>query len=723
MKKYIIILLAILLCGAAYAQTPITPGGTITKRLYTKKIVGIDTTGLFTYSGIVELDSALKFLADGSIMSRAPYTKAQVDSITDILEAIPTLAQVLVAGNTSTRGLFVDTVGVGMNMILTNDGSNFRITDINSPDQIYFDPSSSRIWFKPFGGGESYIQAQTTANSIWFLPDSSGTVALREDLPIVSTLDDSTLIFTNTDGIATSDSNFVWINQTKKAVRFGGSPYKMNIPFGTDIYSFGVLRDSGTTDKTAEFVDFGTNVLHFRGWNGSVAFPKPKLSGETFSSWGFQPAVSTSSGVRVVGSTGSMIWTMRENATDTSAGNQFAIGVTPKGKGDNNRLTKLLLLSERGVFLNQLDSLDRGLIEQQYSSTAFGARILGEKHRGTITSPTTIVTGDTVAQFGARGYTGSSYTRAGWAGWRSNGTIAASRVPSEFILTTSTDASPSVETQAMRITNQQNVGIGLPATTTVSGRLHVSNNDPNFTGIRMENLTSSGVTGGASIYGIQDDGTTMLSGERVLIVAGFGNRTGAYGTIGVAGQMNMYAAGTWTNSSTPGYITFATTPSGSTSPVEAFRVTETQTLMVGANNNIVGTANSSDATTGNVGEYQSHTIPSGSALTLNGTPTNIDSLTLTAGDWDITGMINYDMLGASTTDFQGGFSFTSATLGADTMTSKKPFLFTSVTAVYTDALPTVRISINTSTKIYLVAQCSYTGTVTGYGQIRARRTR
>lgn len=162
-----------------------------------------------------------------------------------------------------------------------------------------------------------------------------------------------------------------------------------------------------------------------------------------------------------------------------------------------------------------------------------------------------------------------------------------------------------------------------------------------------------------------------------------------------------------------------------TSPVAQMSISNTGVMSVGANNNIKGAANTTDAAAGNIGEYISHRIASGSAVSLStGTTSNIDSITLTAGDWDVTGIINYSLSGVTSTDFQAGFSLTSATMGNDTMKIEKPFSFTGLSSTYSDVLPTVRISVGSSTKIYLVAQGTFTvGTVAGYGQIRARRKR
>src|SRR6266550_2949335 len=80
---------------------------------------------------------------------------------------------------------------------------------------------------------------------------------------------------------------------------------------------------------------------------------------------------------------------------------------------------------------------------------------------------------------------------------------------------------------------------------------------------------------------------------------------------------------------------------------------------------IVGVTNASSATAGNVGEVLSSTLALGSAISVTtDTALNITSLVLTAGDWQVTGSINY--LASVNTQTQGAYicslSTTSATL-------------------------------------------------------------
>lgn len=146
-----------------------------------------------------------------------------------------------------------------------------------------------------------------------------------------------------------------------------------------------------------------------------------------------------------------------------------------------------------------------------------------------------------------------------------------------------------------------------------------------------------------------------------------------------------------------------------------------------------GTTTNDNAAAGKVGEYTSSIVLAGSAVALanTGTPADITTLPLTAGDWDLSGVCATQPAGSAiTTAFVcnittaantlnnipsdgGAFAFSNATQGANTGES-----------LTTDI---ARVSITASTTYHLVASVAYvvgTGqTVGGYGKIRARRVR
>ena len=156
----------------------------------------------------------------------------------------------------------------------------------------------------------------------------------------------------------------------------------------------------------------------------------------------------------------------------------------------------------------------------------------------------------------------------------------------------------------------------------------------------------------------------------------------------------------------------------------------TGTITPSSTNGIVGTTTNDSANAGSVGEIVSATLASGSAVSLTtATAKTVTSISLTAGDWDVTGVVNM-FFGATTNVVAayGGASTTNNTLGANnTFTGT---LYATTGAVLGDTLqmrttvPMQRISIASTTTVYLIAFCSFTvSTTSAHGEIRARRVR
>lgn len=155
---------------------------------------------------------------------------------------------------------------------------------------------------------------------------------------------------------------------------------------------------------------------------------------------------------------------------------------------------------------------------------------------------------------------------------------------------------------------------------------------------------------------------------------------------------------------------------------------------------IVGTGTNNDAGTGFVGEYikQDRTFTARTAATtattLNVTATK---LTLTAGDWDISGSVTFTPQSGGTvvTTIDAGISKTSATLpAADTLsdpTSGESRIENNYPAGFSPGgslpialiIPTTRASISSSTDFYLVAYSAFTVGLDVNGAIWARRVR
>lgn len=157
----------------------------------------------------------------------------------------------------------------------------------------------------------------------------------------------------------------------------------------------------------------------------------------------------------------------------------------------------------------------------------------------------------------------------------------------------------------------------------------------------------------------------------------------------------------------------------------AFTVTQALTL----NGGIKGAVDGSNASTGIVGEVIESKVAyaAGAALT-TGVATNVTSIVLTAGDWEISGQINFSGTSitiASGTYSWGGVSTTSATFPADgTESGAGVPPMTATSSYWGICYAPKRVTVSASTTCYLVAFTQFTaGTVKAYGFIHARRVR
>jgi hypothetical protein len=142
---------------------------------------------------------------------------------------------------------------------------------------------------------------------------------------------------------------------------------------------------------------------------------------------------------------------------------------------------------------------------------------------------------------------------------------------------------------------------------------------------------------------------------------------------------------------------------------------------------IAGTATNDNAAAGKVGEYVSSSVLAGSAISLaNGVSANITSISLTAGDWDVSTVLGVSGAGATLSYTIFGTSQTSATLPTDPdrngNSPRSDSLSNSNTQIFTGM--TTRISLASTATIYLVGNVGFSAAaLSGYGTIRARRIR
>lgn len=145
---------------------------------------------------------------------------------------------------------------------------------------------------------------------------------------------------------------------------------------------------------------------------------------------------------------------------------------------------------------------------------------------------------------------------------------------------------------------------------------------------------------------------------------------------------------------------------------------------------ILGTNTNDLASEGYVGQWLQSIVTSGSAVSLTtGTLANVTSVTLTAGDWDVTGMVVLVPTGTTTlTQVQYGVWTANNALDNVTSANGNTGIWSQASAVPNSDLSfqiaNYRVSIAATTTIYLNVQANFgASTLSAFGRISARRVR
>jgi hypothetical protein len=268
--------------------------------------------------------------------------------------------------------------------------------------------------------------------------------------------------------------------------------------------------------------------------------------------------------------------------------------------------------------------------------------------------------------------------------------------------------------------------VTLPATPATGNQLVIADSGDTF---GTNNLTVG--RNGSTIEGTAADLVLDITGVSVQFVYS-GTTWNVYAQIGGNGGTAVTLDGvqTLTNKTfTTGNAFNGTLGATTPSTVAATTLSASGAITPSQTAGIVGTTTNNNANAGSVGEYVESVILSGSPVSLTtATDTNLTSISLTAGDWDVEGYINYLAgSGTATTNQSAGLTSTSATMPA----LDSPARTTQLLAVtgngstpHTIPSPRVRFSLSATTTIYIVARIGFpSGTVTMNGSIRARRVR
>lgn len=141
---------------------------------------------------------------------------------------------------------------------------------------------------------------------------------------------------------------------------------------------------------------------------------------------------------------------------------------------------------------------------------------------------------------------------------------------------------------------------------------------------------------------------------------------------------------------------------------------------------LIGTSTNDSAAAGIIGQYVEATTVRSAAFGLTSTiSANLASVSLTAGDWDVT-FIACRSGSGSPTAFAAGISSSSATLpGSDSIgvTRVDTAAGSTVNSDHCIVVPTARISLAATTTYYGVVNATFTSTSTAFGRLSARRVR
>lgn len=225
-------------------------------------------------------------------------------------------------------------------------------------------------------------------------------------------------------------------------------------------------------------------------------------------------------------------------------------------------------------------------------------------------------------------------------------------------------------------------------------------------------------------------GVNLLSGSNVGFTGGTADGIVIGGTTPAAGHFTTLSATSTVSGA--GFTAWAASPPaiGGTAPAAGAFTTLSSSGIFTPNSvsGIVGTTTNDNAQAGSVGEYISSTVAAGSAVALTTTVTaNITSISLTAGDWDVSGNVITNPAGSTVTvSVASAIGTTSATLPLKPAGGGFAASYPSSVAgaFISDCLGPVRISVASTTTVYLMVNASFnTSTLGGYGFIGARRVR
>jgi len=200
-------------------------------------------------------------------------------------------------------------------------------------------------------------------------------------------------------------------------------------------------------------------------------------------------------------------------------------------------------------------------------------------------------------------------------------------------------------------------------------------------------------------------------------------------TNATTGQLLVLSGAAYANSTQFNFpaatVNFTYPSTSGTILVSGNAINSVPSITFSSTSGIIGTTTNDNAAAGSVGQYLSSNVPltPGTNITSN-TATNLTSLSLTAGDWDVSGNITFQGSSAiSIIAWAVMVNTVSATLPAD---GSNYVLNTGTSTTFAGGTCiTTRVSIASTTTVYLIGYVTLSGVTTCVmgGNISARRVR
>jgi len=234
------------------------------------------------------------------------------------------------------------------------------------------------------------------------------------------------------------------------------------------------------------------------------------------------------------------------------------------------------------------------------------------------------------------------------------------------------------------------------------------------TELKINSIEFTGITGSNTRSVLANPGTAATDGAVYLAYVQAGTSGDPYSLYSM-GNTSYWSAGMDNSDGNSYVISNSSTPGTS----NAFRATLTGVSML-------GTTTNNSAASGWVGQYISSTTIIATSYPTSSQYGDLVALALTAGDWDVTGVIGATANGGTISQIAIGISYTAGN-SSFALVQGDNLNFGPGPTIAADAgqtMPNVRVSINTPTTYYLKYRSDYSvATPKAVGRISARRVR